>query len=256
MYVNDGPLSRMGLGIPHIHSLQEIARLKDMIHHTAINTFTGQLYRGTLEAMILEVGVGTDIFQYPFQDLQHLATDSLVKTTWETLSANGLLVTTDIAIPLPRANDIPLMQLFYNKGARGPVLLTLNYCRLYLKVFHLSDITDFSGTYITEHAWQGIASSMATNCFTWPNQGKPSANAWCIWRSFISQHITARHRTLRCPLGPWLTVDNWKWFFNPDDERLYEKRGDDWWYYMRVPLRTRRMTFVQGGNRLSTQGST
>jgi hypothetical protein len=175
-----GPLSRMGLGIPHIHSLQEIARLKDMIHHTDINTFTGQLYRGTLEAMIIKVGVGMDIFQYPFQDLQHLATDSLVKTTWETLSANGLLVTTDIAIPLPRA-----------KGARGPVLLTLNYCRLYLKVFHLSDIADFSGTYITEHAWQGIASSMATNCFTWPNQGKPSANAWCIWRSLISQHITA-----------------------------------------------------------------
>jgi hypothetical protein len=36
-----GPLSRMGLAIPHIHSLQEISRLKDMIHHSALGTFTG-----------------------------------------------------------------------------------------------------------------------------------------------------------------------------------------------------------------------
>ncbi len=49
----------MGLGIPHIHTLQEIAHLKDIIHHSAINTFTGQLYKGTLEAMMLEVGFDT-----------------------------------------------------------------------------------------------------------------------------------------------------------------------------------------------------
>jgi hypothetical protein len=47
-----GPIFHMGLGIPHIHLVQEISRLKDMMHHTAIDTFTGQLYRGTLEAMI------------------------------------------------------------------------------------------------------------------------------------------------------------------------------------------------------------
>jgi hypothetical protein len=57
------PISVMGLGIPHIHTLQEIAHLKDIIHHSAINTFTGQLYRGNLEAMILEVGFDTNIFQ-------------------------------------------------------------------------------------------------------------------------------------------------------------------------------------------------
>jgi hypothetical protein len=73
-----GPLSRMGLGILHIHSSQEISRLKDMMRHTAIDTFTRQLYRGTLEAMILEVGVGTEIFHYPFQELQILATPNLV----------------------------------------------------------------------------------------------------------------------------------------------------------------------------------
>lgn len=242
-----GPLSRMGLGIPHIHSMQEISKLKDMMHHSALGTFTGQLYCGSLEAMILEVGVGTDILQYNYNDLQHLAKPLLIKSTWETLSENNLKRTHDISIPLPRADDTPLMQLFYHNGARGPVLLTLNYCRLFLKAFHLSDITDFSGTHITDSAWQGNPSSIPTNSFSWPKQGKPSTSAWCTWRGFLSQHVMARHRMLRRPLGLWLNVGNRKWFFNPEDERLYENRGINWWYYDRVPLQTRRLVFVQGG---------
>jgi hypothetical protein len=71
-----GPLSRMGLGMPHIYSLQDTSRLKDIMHHTAIDTFTGQLYRGTLDTMVLKVGAGTDIFHYPFQELQILTTPS------------------------------------------------------------------------------------------------------------------------------------------------------------------------------------
>jgi hypothetical protein len=179
--------------------------------------------------MILEVGVGSDIFQYPYQDLQHLASPSLVKTTWESISEFKLVLKHDIEIPLPRTNDIPLMQLFCNNGARGSLLATLNRCRLFLKAFHLSDITDFSGKYITDMVWQGTSSSFVTNNFTWPQQGKPSTAAWHIWREFLSQNLTVWHRNLRSPLGPWITSDDWNWFLNLEDERLYEKRGDEWW---------------------------
>ncbi len=213
-----GPLTHMGLDIPHIHTLQEIARIKDTMHHSSIDTFTGQLYRGTLEAMILEVGFGTNIFHLPFLELHHLATQSLVKTTWEFTSEHSLHIKHDIDIPLPGINDTPLMQLFYDKGARGSLLKTLNNCRLYLKAFHLSDITDFSGTFITDSACQGNVSSLQTNDFLWPHQGKPSASAWCIWQTFLNENITYRNRRLRHSLGPWLITGNWKWFYNPRDE--------------------------------------
>jgi hypothetical protein len=167
--------------------------------------------------------VGSDIFQYPYQDFQHLATPSLVKSTRETLSEFNLIVKHDITITRPRINDTPLMQIFYNKEARGPLLLTLNHCRLFLKALHLLDITDFSGKYITDAAWQGVPSSIATNNFTWPHQGKPSALAWQMWRNLLSQHLIVRHRNLRSPLGPWLNIEDWNWFFNPTDERIYEK---------------------------------
>jgi hypothetical protein len=94
-----------------------------MRHHTTIDTFKEQFYQGTLETVILEVGVGSDIFQYPYEDLQHLATPSLVKTAWERLSEFNLLVKHDTTMARPQINDILLMQLFYNKGARGSLLL-------------------------------------------------------------------------------------------------------------------------------------
>lgn len=85
------------------------------------------------------------------------------------MSENQLMITHDITISLPRTNNIPLMQLFYDKGARGPQQLALNQCRLYLKAFHLSDITDFSRNHITEAAWQGTPSRTLTNSFNWPH---------------------------------------------------------------------------------------
>ncbi len=242
-----GPLSHMGLGILHIHTLQEIYRIKDMLHHSSTDTFTGQLYRGTLEAMILEVVCGANVFQFPFNDLHQLATPALVKYTWLFTSVNDITIHHDIDLPLPRTNYTPIIKLFYEKGARGEILCLLNRCRLYLKAFHLSDIVDFSGVYITESAWQGKAPTTRTNDFDWPIEGKPSDTAWTTWRTFLSQHITSRHRCLRQPLGAWLGADNWKWFLYPKEERLYEKRGEEWWYYQKVPLRTRRLSFVQGG---------
>jgi hypothetical protein len=241
-----GPLSRMGLGILHIYSIQHIVQLKDIIHHTAIDTFTRQLYWGSLEAMLLEVGIGQDIFRFPYHDLQHLATASLIKSTWAFLSTSNLHLHHNIVIPLPRNNNTPIILLFYNKGARGPTLASLNKCRLFLKAFHLSDITDFSGRYIMDMAWHGTASSSALNNLIWPAQGKPSTQDWHIWRDFLHCHLIDRHRTLRSILGPWQATDSWRWFLSMEDYRLYEKRDGEWWYYLKVPSRTRRLIFIQG----------
>lgn len=56
-----------------------------------------------------------------------------------------------------------------------------------------------------------------------------------------------RHRRLTQPLGQWIQVDDWIWFFNPKDERLYEKKGEAWWFYLKIPLCTRRLSLQFGG---------
>jgi hypothetical protein len=55
------PIKYAGLGIKHIYTLQEIARLKDILQHTYDNTTTGKLYRTSLEHLILEIGISTDL---------------------------------------------------------------------------------------------------------------------------------------------------------------------------------------------------
>jgi hypothetical protein len=54
----------MGLGLKHLHTTQEICRLKDLVSHVSRHTNTGSLYKTTLENSISEVGMGTDILPY------------------------------------------------------------------------------------------------------------------------------------------------------------------------------------------------
>jgi hypothetical protein len=45
-------------------------------------------------------------------------------------------------------------------------------------------------------------------------------------------------------LGAWRINDPlWPWYFNPVDELLYEKCGDDWWVYAKMPSHTRRLLY-------------
>jgi hypothetical protein len=50
------PTKYFGLGFRHLHTDQEIQRLKDLVFHTANDTITGRLYRASLELMHIELG--------------------------------------------------------------------------------------------------------------------------------------------------------------------------------------------------------
>jgi hypothetical protein len=79
------PLQYFGLGILHLHSLQEIARLKDIIQHSHLQTTTGKLNIGSLETLHLEIGLPNILSEVSYVTYSHLATHSLRKCTWEFL---------------------------------------------------------------------------------------------------------------------------------------------------------------------------
>jgi len=49
--------SRM-LGLLHLFTIQEAARLKDIILHIYNNMLTGQLYKTSVELLLIELGMG------------------------------------------------------------------------------------------------------------------------------------------------------------------------------------------------------
>jgi hypothetical protein len=76
------PQKYMGLGFKHLHTIQEITRLKDMLLHKFTNSITGELYRTSIELLIIELGISVNFRRLDYTSLHHLVTDSLVKSSW------------------------------------------------------------------------------------------------------------------------------------------------------------------------------
>ena len=71
----------MGVNIQHLHTLQEIARLKDIILHTFNDTLTGRLYVTSMELFFIKLGLPSNLICYDIEVLDGLTTNSLVKST-------------------------------------------------------------------------------------------------------------------------------------------------------------------------------
>jgi hypothetical protein len=212
------PTTYSGLGIKHLHTLQEIARKKDIIHHTYIDSTTGKLYRTSLEFLLLELGISTNISKIDYNRYHILATNSLIKNTWEFLNKHNIHIEHDITIPKNTIRDINLMQEFCKKNPSVEELEAINQCRIYLNAYYVSDLATASGRRLSEHAWEGIPrQTESTNEFIWPKQGKPTKSSWIIWKKFLKSALLGRGFSLKHDLGNWLRRDYsiWQWHFAP-----------------------------------------
>ncbi len=106
------PIQYLGLGITHLHTIQEISRLTDLITHTADMTITGSLYRASLEVFLIEMGISTDLDSIPFDKTHFLSSDALIKSSWEFLCSYKITLNHDIQWKIPRKNDAVIMQVF------------------------------------------------------------------------------------------------------------------------------------------------
>jgi hypothetical protein len=60
-------------------------------------------------------------------------------------------------------------------------LTDINICRVYLRVFFLSDIVNIQGDAIEEWAITGESSNARCSMWHWPVQQKPPRNIWNKW---------------------------------------------------------------------------
>jgi hypothetical protein len=150
------PHDYMGLSLLHLHTLQEIARIKDLIFHTFNESSTGSLYNASLELLLLELGCSTS-FDWSLHSglIAILSTISLVQETWQFLYTHGLTLQHSIWLELPRLQDQFLMEAFIVHGVPVLDLVACNSCRMFLRAIFLSDIVTGDGVCISEDAWNG-----------------------------------------------------------------------------------------------------
>jgi hypothetical protein len=86
-------------------------------------------------------------------------------------------------------------------------LRTINRCRLYLRVFFLSDIATLKGDAITPRALSVMRSETRTSTWNWPIQQKPPKTAWKLWATVLLEAF-GDGNSLDVPLGSWLMDNN------------------------------------------------
>ena len=102
-----------------------------------------------------------------------------------------------------------------NKMIKSNELKVLNKCRLYLKIFTLSDITSGDGKSIVSKAWTGKNfQGNSRDTSQWPIWGMPTTSEWIRWRFALKSTFCEHHdRKLNEKLENWIMIPKqWKWF--------------------------------------------
>jgi hypothetical protein len=86
-------------------------------------------------------------------------------------------------------------------------LTAINRCRIYLRVFFLSDIVNIQGDAIEEWAFNGERSNERHSSWHWPVQQKPPCTMWNKWKAALIEVFTDE-TTLSAPMGDWLDTQN------------------------------------------------
>jgi hypothetical protein len=213
-----------------------------------IKSNTGYLYKTSLELLILELGIDTDISLINPETLHLLATESLIKSTCQFLLHHQLKLKHDINLDPLREGDQALMRIFLALSPTQSEIIALNKCRLYLRVYFLSEICTGDGLEITDNAWRGELLDVPLRTLSWPRQQRPVYKDWVIWKSFLKRSVLLRGLKLRRPLGNWIRHDkSWEWYFSPSEGRLFKSCQGSWESFPLIIKRDRLPAFSNQG---------
>ena len=111
-----------------------------------------------MEHLRLELGSNCDILSSDYNKYKPLIlTNSWIQNTLEFMTEQS--ITIDIHTPTispVREKDLPIMEcILNNKTLTDNDIAVFNKCRIYLKVFLLSDITTGCGKFIRTSAFEG-----------------------------------------------------------------------------------------------------
>jgi hypothetical protein len=184
-----GPINEQGLSVPHLYTLQGIARIMDLLNHNHNPTITGFLHHTNLEQLIIELGLGADALTYSHKRFGKLGTFCLVERTWKFLSDYKLILNHDIRVPLRREGDRFIMAIMIENNTSITDLLAINRCQVHLQVTTISDVTSGDGLRISSNTIDGNYNSEQRHYYQWPYQPKPTVNCWRTWRQALRWHI-------------------------------------------------------------------
>jgi hypothetical protein len=199
-------------------------------------------------------GVSYSPLQVPEAKLPYLEHAWLDSTRQFLKHCSAQLEIPEIVLPQPkRVNDTCIMEALLRLNLAPTTLRQLNFCRLWLQVTLVSDISNLQGSQIERTAWTGLK-PMPSSLADWPIQQRPSETIWQVWRKVLHDSICTkagknatilRPGTLHTPLGAWFPDSNstqlprWDTFLQHNTQRLFTPIQNEFATYYQYQMHTR-----------------
>lgn len=239
------PHKFQGLALLQIYLHIIIEKLKLFLPNVTKKSQLGLSFQASLETIQLEIGSASQFFRLRFHDFGFLTPISWLATLWEGISwYNIQLMPGTWTLQPPRQHDVSLMDALINDHSfTHDEITSVNRCRLYLRVFFLSDIVSGDGTTILQDAYDGVRSTQWISRWRWPRQSRPPPRDWNLWRIAI-RDVWARSETMKIqtPLLAWHHDTHLKFTFRSTVDGAYVRERlpkNKFNYYEKMSYSTR-----------------
>jgi len=179
-----GPPSLGGFGLLEFYSIQGSYQLLTIIKYWRRQCDLGTLFRITLSWVQYSLGIKSFFLHDVTTPLPHFEGDWLISLRQFLCNTQCSLVLSKPITQQPnRENDDYIMDLILKSNQFNPKQIRrINYCRLFLNVLLLSDITEPDGSTLTQLTTIQNQSAL----HPWPlrkpiHQNKPSSLSWKLW---------------------------------------------------------------------------
>lgn len=162
----------MGLGLPSLYLTQLQHHITILLQHGHENSITGQLIRATTETLrLLELGTDHYPLDLPWHRWGHLVTPTWLTFTWKDYQNKASMSQTlaTVSPTSPRRHDTLIMDFLESRVQDKSVLFSINHCRLFLRLFWISDLVLADGELFDPLiVQQGQPSSSRMSLCNWP----------------------------------------------------------------------------------------
>ncbi|MEM7284523.1 MAG: hypothetical protein AAF438_23235, partial [Pseudomonadota bacterium] len=223
-----GPTALGGAGFRPLFVEQGIGQVLSFLRHWRQDTQASTLLRIAVSWAQYAVGTGRFFLQDVGTPLPHLEACWLASLRRFLAHIQGGFEVDDPSIlPLQRQHDVYLMDdIIRSNRFTNAEIKQLNYCRMFLQVLTLADLTDASGNVIDSTKITGDPSLMSSRTsLHHVHQEKPTEPAWALWKQACSLWCNS-DGSLRNPLGMWLVTGpdlrmQWRAYFAESSSSLY-----------------------------------
>jgi hypothetical protein len=234
-----------GAAFTHLYDIQGYGQISYFLKSwRSPNTHQGKMIRIALHWAQFCAGVSFPILEYPERPLHQVEAIWLMSLRKYLQAINGSIHIIQPGVPSKqRDHDEYIMDIVMKMEKLKPgQIRRINYCRLYLNVTTLSDITNATGDTIDPAAIAGKKDQMQAHS-TWQeiHQQNPDKISWSLWRKVLRQvsYRQGRQHRLIQPLGQWTILTEhmrqaWHFWQDPSTNKLYHQIENEIREYRRL----------------------